>query len=87
MPEENKKESFNQSLEFNGEVWYEIKKGKEKHIIDLDNRTCICKSWQLTTIPCIHIACTMFKAGVRPKDKVDDCYNKNIYLQDYQYSL
>lgn len=79
----NKRVAFDWELEFNRKMGYKIQCGKEKHIVDLNKRTCTCRSWQLTAIPCAHAVCAMFKARENIKNKVDGYYRRATYLKEY----
>lgn len=85
--EANKAVTFDWDLEFNKEVGNEIKYGKRKQIMDLDQWTCTCRSWQLTAIPYPYVTCVIFKARKKIKDEVDDCYKKVACLNAYQYAI
>lgn len=55
--------------------------GGHEPVVDLFLRTCTCRKWDLTGIPCYHAcACITFKND--PWDiHVRDCYKKEMYMK------
>ena len=39
---------------------YEVDNERERHMVDLVKRTCSCRTWDLTRIPCKHRVATIF---------------------------
>lgn len=55
--------------------------------IDLANRTCMCRVWDLTRIPC-HLACTtIYLSKLQLEDYVSDCFKKDTFLKAYSHAL
>ncbi|XP_059639152.1 uncharacterized protein LOC132281469 [Cornus florida] len=51
--------------------------------VNLANRTCSCREWDVRGIPCMHaIACIIDQRG-NPEDFVDSCYHRETYLRTY----
>ena len=61
---------------------YEVDNDREMHLVDLTNRTCNYRIWDLTGIPCKHSIATIFKS----LEKVGDYVYPYLetYLQTYQ---
>ncbi|WOH01021.1 hypothetical protein DCAR_0520399 [Daucus carota subsp. sativus] len=54
-----------------------------KFSVDLNTRTCGCRRWGLTGIPCHHAICAMNRNGVDPVDYVDVVYSVKTYRACY----
>lgn len=52
--------------------------------MDLVNRTCSCKKWQLSGIPCVHVVSFVAAHGGDLEAYVDECYHISTYLKVYE---
>nr|GLL29720.1 uncharacterized protein LOC109163527 [Ipomoea trifida] len=50
---------------------YEIKKGRNQLKVKVENRSCSCRSWDLSGIPCAHAICAIFDQGRDPEGYID----------------
>ncbi|XP_039119617.1 uncharacterized protein LOC120255910 [Dioscorea cayenensis subsp. rotundata] len=50
-------------------------------------RSCTCRRWQLTGLPCAHAISSIFYNKEKPEDYVDDCYKVTTFLQTYNHLL
>lgn len=41
-------------VEFNGDFGYEVTEGDDRHTINLKDKRCTCRAWDLSGIPCPH---------------------------------
>lgn len=57
--ERNKVKAFTWDLEENSDVGYEVFKGEDKYVINIRNKTCNCRVWQLIGIPSTLYLCNM----------------------------
>ncbi|KAK9168867.1 hypothetical protein Syun_001007 [Stephania yunnanensis] len=67
--EKNKEKSFDWMAEWNGYNEYEVSSvynGVDKHKVDMKARTCSCREWNLTGIPCPHSICTIYHQSKTP---------------------
>jgi hypothetical protein len=85
--EKYKVESFKCQLQWNGADGYEITHNEDRHVVNLSNKTCSCRAWDLTGIPCPHAICAIYHSRQNPEDVVDDYYHNSTYMQSYQFSL
>ncbi|XP_076945212.1 uncharacterized protein LOC143616200 [Bidens hawaiensis] len=53
--------------------------------VDLNNRTCTCRKWELTGIPCYHVVAGFLKMNV--EELVHSCLTKEMYLKSYQFTI
>ncbi|KAK9067585.1 hypothetical protein SSX86_011696 [Deinandra increscens subsp. villosa] len=56
---------------------------KEEVAVNLDKRTCSCRKWDLTGIPCHHACAVLGFLGMPAENYVDKCYSKELYLLAY----
>ncbi|KAL4570743.1 hypothetical protein LXL04_026404 [Taraxacum kok-saghyz] len=62
-------------------------------VVNLIQKTCSCRSWELTGIPCKHAICAMFdkidnrEVCGEPEEWVDDCYKLNTWKEMYKYKV
>lgn len=54
-----------------------------KFAVDLETRTCGCKRWDLTGIPCHHVISCLNRLGYNVEDYVDSCYLTTNYRKAY----
>ena len=67
-----------------GKFVYEVDNKRERHVVDLVNRTCSCKVWDLTGIPCKHGVAAIFVNREKPEDYTHPCYYKDAYVETYK---
>ena len=61
--------------------------GGHEVVVDLKQKRCACRKWQLTGIPCFHaVACIQFQK-LDPLDFIHECYSTERYLQVYNHIL
>lgn len=59
----------------------------DQHVVDLELKTCSCRKWDLTGIPCSHAVAVMFSTEERPEQYVDACYHKDTQLKIYSHFI
>ena len=55
--------------------------------VDMNNRTCSCRRWDLTGIPCSHACQAILSINAQPEQFVHDCFKKTTYLKAYSYLM
>jgi hypothetical protein len=58
-----------------------------QHIVDLTAKTCDCRRWQLTGIPCCHAVSCLRHERVAPESVLPSCYSLDAYNSAYAYSI
>ncbi|KAK9279887.1 hypothetical protein L1049_013570 [Liquidambar formosana] len=76
-------DSRNCIVTYAGEQMYEVECLPRTYIVNLQRRTCLCRKWDVTGIPCIHAVASIFKFNMRPQNYVDPCYHIETYLRSY----
>ncbi|XP_057517914.1 uncharacterized protein LOC130798837 [Amaranthus tricolor] len=61
-----------------------LKKWKE---VDIENRTCTCKKWDLRGISCCHAVASIFYLHKELESYVDQCYTREAYLRTYEGNI
>ncbi|XP_020109288.1 uncharacterized protein LOC109724768 [Ananas comosus] len=67
-----------------GRLKYEVDCLDGKHAVDLVERQCSCRLWDLTGITCKHAIAAIFTNKERPEDYLHQCYTKAVYLKVYE---
>lgn len=80
--DKSKEESFSWLMEWSGDTRYEITNVydiENKHTVDLERRSCTCREWDLTGIPCPHRLCAIYYKHNHPEHYVSQWYCKETY--------
>jgi hypothetical protein len=66
---------------------YEVTSGVKVYSVNLQARTCGCKKWDLTAIPCNNAVSAIAKLKQHPEDYVHDFFKKPMYKAAYQNAI
>ncbi|XP_057529822.1 uncharacterized protein LOC130808363 [Amaranthus tricolor] len=55
--------------------------------VDIENRTCTYKKWDLRGIPCCHAVASIFYLHKEVESFVDQCYTREAYLSAYEGNI
>ncbi|XP_058216410.1 uncharacterized protein LOC131327323 [Rhododendron vialii] len=58
-----------------------------QHTVNLEQRTCSCRRWDLTGIPCQHATAVIGQSGLQPEDYVSEWYHKHTFEATYQHIM
>jgi hypothetical protein len=73
---------------WNGEDGFEVTgNNKWRHTVNLDLRTCSCRYWQLSGLPCCHAISAICKASKALDDFIAPCFTISEYVKIYQHCL
>ncbi|KAH1083894.1 hypothetical protein J1N35_023655 [Gossypium stocksii] len=64
----NKKDCVEWQLIWNGENGCELRKGSYQYTVDLSQRICSWRHWQISGIPCSHACSAMYHLGLQPDE-------------------
>ena len=70
-----------------GRFVYKVDNERERYVVDLVRRTCSCRVWNLTGIPCKHGVATIFVNREKPEDYTHPCYYKDAYVETYKIPI
>ena len=79
--------SYEYNAEFAGSAKAQVRGPEGQFSVDLDKRTCACRRWELTAIPCVHAVAAIIEQNEDPFSYVDQCYNKTVYQQVYSHLI
>lgn len=66
-----------------GGTKFEVRFGHDAFIVDEENRTCTCRMWQLSGIPCSHAVAAIFFINKMPEDYVPHWFKVGLYKETY----
>ncbi|KAF7144294.1 hypothetical protein RHSIM_Rhsim05G0107300 [Rhododendron simsii] len=66
---------------------FEIVGPYEQYKVNLENKTCGCRKWELSGIPYVHAVCGYNHLHMDPMHYVHDCYKVTTYLSGYGNGL
>ncbi|XP_027768017.1 uncharacterized protein LOC107001440 [Solanum pennellii] len=66
---------------------YEVTEGADRHIVNLREKKCTCRTWDLTGIPCPHAIKAMEHKKLIPKIEIHSYYSKEAVLAVYKHKL
>lgn len=52
-------------------------------VVDLEERTCACRKWDFTGIPCMHVVVIIRDCRNSTENYVDNCYTIDTYMRCY----
>ncbi|XP_074290993.1 uncharacterized protein LOC141617729 [Silene latifolia] len=55
--------------------------------VDLETRSCTCRKWDLTGIPCFHAVAAIFDISALAEDYVHEMYKREAYWRSYNMSI
>lgn len=68
---------------WSGGSLFQVNGPNSQVVVDLDAKSCSCRQWQLSGVPCPHaVACYNFK-GLKPEAGVHECYTVAMYDAAY----
>ncbi|XP_074314199.1 uncharacterized protein LOC141649406 [Silene latifolia] len=72
-------------------ILYQVKDGNGGGIdelkVNLADRTCTCRKWDVTGVPCCHAIAAIFDIHAEAGDFVHEAYRKTTYLRAYNYPI
>jgi hypothetical protein len=72
---------------WNGKEGFEVKHGRNRYKVDVEQMTCSCRLWQLAGIPCCHAIFALHLMSKNPEDYIADCYTIQTYNNIYQHCM
>lgn len=72
---------------WDGDKKYMVRQGTRSVTVNLEEKTCDCRAWELTGIPCPHAVAAIHDRRHQPATYVSHFYSKQMYLKAYSYSL
>ncbi|GJX47086.1 60S ribosomal protein L34 [Tanacetum coccineum] len=66
---------------------FEVRKGDDSYGVNIENRTCTCKCWDLSGVPCVHSVAAFSFLKNDPILGVSDWYSKKMWQNAYSYFI
>ena len=66
-----------------GKNLYEVTHNNKQYVVNLLRRTCGCRQWGMTEIPCVHAVSIIWYFIANPEDYVDEWYIVEMYKKAY----
>lgn len=66
---------------------FEVSIGKDQFVVDVNNRTCACRAWDISGVPCAHACKGILYMEKDPADFVHEYYSVQKYLETYSKSI
>ncbi|OMO70149.1 Transposase, MuDR, plant [Corchorus olitorius] len=88
--EKNWKRADNWEVDWDGGVAFEVYHDnielslRERFIVSLEGKTCSCRGWDVSGVPCHHAIAAILYCGKEPADYLDDCFKRDEFLKAYQ---
>ncbi|KAI8571932.1 hypothetical protein RHMOL_Rhmol01G0159200 [Rhododendron molle] len=82
-----KKDSKDSFAHFCGEYKFEVDYHDTTYTVDLKEKTCGCRQWNLTGIPCKHACAAIGLNKNKVEEYVHPCYSRDTYLGVYQHMI
>jgi len=57
------------------------------YVVDINTKTCDCRRWQLSGIPCNHAIACFREDNINPESMVHNCYTIAAYYEAYGYKI
>ena len=85
--EKNKKEHRFWSTTYSGNNQFEVKNGPHGYVVDLNEKTCSCRLWELNGIPCPHSVSAIYYMKDDPDKYVSDWYKVERIQKSYGFYM
>ncbi|XP_027158464.1 uncharacterized protein LOC113760089 [Coffea eugenioides] len=67
---------------------YQVKRSREAQFaIDMEKRNCTCRLWEVSSIPCCHAIAAILLRNEDPREYLNVCYSRQLFLKLYQNVL
>ena len=64
---------------------FEVECAGRRFVVDVDGRSCGCRKWDVTDIPCCYAISVILHQGGEPKDFLSPYYSKKTWLKSYDH--
>ncbi|KAL7168831.1 hypothetical protein ACSBR2_033959 [Camellia fascicularis] len=85
--ESNKEDARNCFASVIGDLKFEVDCYDTTNVVDLRERTCGCKDWDLTGIPCKHAISCIYLTREKPEAYVHNYFSKETYFRTYSFMI
>lgn len=82
--EKSKTLSWAYTTTWSGGHQYQVMGPEGQFVVDNEQKTCTCRRWQLTGIPCPHAISAIYYNKDKPENHLEDCYKVSNFLATYR---
>lgn len=75
--------SWNCHILYGGEMTYEVLSEGDRFVINMERRTCTCKVWNLSELPCKYVYKIMVHRKEKLEEHIDECYLRKKFIKSY----
>lgn len=72
---------------WNGKDGYEVKHHDKRFTVSLENKTCSCRYWQLSGLPCCHAVSCIYYSSRDINEFIAKCYSIEEFNKTYEHCL
>ena len=65
----------------------EVRNGDEAFCVNLQNKVCSCRMWELSGVPCVHAVVGYLHIGKEVDEGVSFWYSQEAWFNAYQFSI
>ncbi|XP_048497728.2 uncharacterized protein LOC125496290 [Beta vulgaris subsp. vulgaris] len=66
---------------------FQVNQFIDSFVVDIEKRTCTCRKWDMTGIPCCHAVSCIYFCNKEAEDYVADHHKREMYLRAYAWSI
>lgn len=66
---------------------YQVTSAENKYVVELELKSCDCRRWQLSGIPCSHAIACLREEMINPEERVASCFKIERYMKAYGYNI
>ncbi|XP_048491353.1 uncharacterized protein LOC125492686 [Beta vulgaris subsp. vulgaris] len=85
--EKEKETAANCNVLHSSTTLFQINHNLDSLTVDLEKKSCTCRKWNMTGIPCCHAISAIFFSHMQAEDFVDACYKKDTWAKAYACSI
>ncbi|CAI9294403.1 unnamed protein product [Lactuca saligna] len=87
-----KLEEFGEDLKFwrvhpSGHNEFEVRNGLESYGVNIEKRSCACRLWDVSGIPCVHAQASIMLTHHDPKTFISKWFGKAMYISSYSSNI
>ncbi|KAD5508225.1 hypothetical protein E3N88_15928 [Mikania micrantha] len=68
-------------------IIFEVRNEKDALVVNIEEQTCTCRSWQLSEIPCVHAVAALIFINKDPETYVSNWFKKDMFNEAYKHSI
>jgi hypothetical protein len=70
-----------------GQGVFQVQIREYSHVVDIFAKTCDCRRWQLTGVPCCHAIACLRHQRIQPESVLSNCYSLDAFKRAYGFNI